>query len=65
MIVLTYLDDCILISRETSVIDEFIQSLQNSPENFDFTDEGTMSSYLGVDVSRLPDGNVLRFQNPI
>ena len=64
MIVLTYVDDCILISKETSVIDEFIQSLQNGPENFDFTDEGTMSSYLGVDVSRLPDGNGFTLSQP-
>ena len=25
-------DDCILFSRETAVIDEFIHSLQNSPQ---------------------------------
>ena len=64
MIVLTYVDDCILISKESSVIDEFIQSLKNGSENFDFTDEGTMSSYLGVDVSRLLDGNGFILSQP-
>ena len=64
MIVLTYVDDCILISKETSVIDEFIQSLKNGSENFDFTDEGTMSSYLGVDVYRLLDVNGFILSQP-
>ena len=56
MIILTFVDDCILISKDKSVIQEFILSLSNGPENFDFTDEGTLSQYLGVDIARLPDG---------
>ena len=56
MIILTFVDDCILISKDGAVIKEFIHSLNNGPENFDFTDEGTLSAYLGVDISRLPDG---------
>ena len=56
MIVLTFVDDCILISKDGKVIQDFITSLNNGPEKFDFTDEGTLSSYLGVDISRLPDG---------
>ena len=53
--VLTYVDDCILISKDASVIDEFVTSLTNGPEKFVFTDEGTMSTYLGVDISPLPN----------
>ena len=57
MIILTFfVDDCILISKDKEVLQEFIHSLRNGPENFDFTDEGTLSEYLGVDISRLPDG---------
>ena len=56
MIILTFVDDCILISKDKAVIQEFIHSLGNGPENFDFTDEGTLSEYLGVEISRLPDG---------
>ena len=55
MIVLVYVDDCILISKDPSVVEKFIQSLKDGKENFDFTDKGSMSSYLGVDVSRLPN----------
>ena len=52
MIILVYVDDCILIFRESLEIEKFIQSLTDGPEKFDFTDEGTMSSYLGVDITR-------------
>jgi hypothetical protein len=55
MMVLTYVDDCILISKDGSVIDDFIDSLTNGPEKFVFTNEGTMSTYLGVDISPLPN----------
>ena len=57
MILLVYVDNCILISKDPSVIDQFIQSLKDVKENFDFTDGGSMSSYLDVDVSRLPDSS--------
>ena len=53
MVILVYVDDCILITKESSTLDSFIDSLQNGPEKFVFTDEGKMSSYLGVDISRL------------
>ena len=56
MIILTFVDDCILISKDGAVIKDFIHSLNNGPENLDFTDEGTLNAYLGVDISQLPDG---------
>ena len=48
LIVLVYVDDCILISKEQSAITAFVQSLHNGPENFVFTKEGTLESYLEV-----------------
>ena len=53
--VLTYVDDCILISKDASVIDEFITSLTNGPDKYVFTDEGTMNTYLGANISPLPN----------
>ena len=55
MIILVYVDYCILISKDTPVIEKFISSLKAGTENFVFTEEGTMNSYLGVDISTLPD----------
>ena len=49
IIVLTYVDDCIILSRDRETITKFIATLKYGPEEFDFTDEGTISKYLGVD----------------
>ena len=47
-IILIYVDNCIVISREDGYIDSFIKSLQNGPKNFESTEEGSLESYLGV-----------------
>ncbi len=52
MIVLVYVDDCILVGRNASIIADFIESLKKGPENFIFTDEGKLNKYLGVDIRR-------------
>ena len=51
MIILVYVDDCIIISKETLFIQKFISYLKAGTEYFVFTEEGTMNSYLGVDIS--------------
>ncbi|KAL7464856.1 hypothetical protein ACHAXS_005184 [Conticribra weissflogii] len=57
MIVLVYVDDCILINKDLSTIDKFITSLRNGSENFVFTEEGDLRRYLGVEISPLDDGS--------
>ena len=54
MVALVYVDDCILITKESLTMKYFIDSLKNGQEKFVFTDEGNIISYLGVDISRLP-----------
>ena len=56
LIILVYVDDCILISKDDIAIPQFIKSLDDEPENFVFTDEGSLESYLGVSMVKLPDG---------
>jgi hypothetical protein len=61
MIILVYVDDCVLVSLSGDVIKAFIDSLTNGPEQFAFTDEGSMEKYLGVDIQKLGNGEfVLR-----
>ena len=55
IIVLVYVDDCIILSRDKISIELFIASLKHGPEGFDFTNEGTMDKYLGVNIERLKD----------
>ena len=58
MIILGCVDDCIIISKKSFVIQKFISSLKAGTEDFVFTEEGTMNFYLGVDISPLTDKNM-------
>ena len=64
MIIFLYVDDCILISKEDFTIKTFIDSMKDTPEVFELTDEGTMNAYLGVDISPLPDGKGFTLSQP-
>ena len=64
MIILRYVSDCILLSPKKETIDAFILSLKNGPENFVFTDEGSMEKYLGVDIQKLEDGSGFTLSQP-
>ena len=59
MVILVYVDDCILIGKNSDIIVGFIDSLKKGPENFEFTEEGTMDRYLGVDIQKLTDGEFI------
>ena len=63
MIVLFYIDECILIADDKSLIQQFIHSLKHGIEKFDFTDEGLMDKYLGVEIKKL-DGNEFILHQP-
>ena len=64
IIILVYVDYCILISKEALVIQKFISSLKYGTEDFVFTEEGTMNSYLGVDISSFPDKKGFTLSQP-
>ena len=53
MIILTYVDDCILISDKKQILDQFIHILANGIGKFEFTDESPIDKYLGVEVDQL------------
>ena len=53
LVVLTYVDDVIIIGDTTKKIDELIQALHGGNENFDFTDKGSIDKYLGVEIKQL------------
>ena len=56
IIVLVYVDDCIILSRDKNTITKFIATLTFGPEKFEFTDEGELSKYLGVEIEQLQSG---------
>ena len=53
MIISTYIDDCILISNKKETLDQFIHSLANGIKKFEFTDEGGIDKYPGVEIEQL------------
>ena len=55
MIVLTYVDDCIIIGPAMTEIDKFVESLKNGPEDFVLTDEGDIDKFLGIEITQLDD----------
>ena len=58
-IILTYVDDIIVINkRGSTAADDLIKALREGHENFDFTDDGNLEKYLGVDVKRHKDGRI-------
>ena len=57
MVLLTYVDDCIIISPSHESIDRLISSMQSGPENFRLTDEGGVNKFLGVKITRLDDNS--------
>ena len=64
VIILVYVDDVIIISKDSGSIDEFIKSLEDGSENFDFTREGTFESYLGVKITQLPENKGFQLSQP-
>ena len=58
-IVLVYVDDCIVIQKKGSMsADNLIRDLQEGNEKFEFTDDGNLEKYLGVEVKRHKDGSI-------
>ena len=53
MIILTYVDDCIIVGKSTKAIDNLVESLKNGPENFILTDEGDIDKFLGINIAHL------------
>ncbi len=50
MIILTYVNDCIIIGTSMKSIDTFIRSMQHRKENFILTDEGDVNKFLGIEI---------------
>ena len=62
MIILVYVDDCILLAKEDAKINAFIESLAEKDVHgnaeFEFTDEGPLKNYLGIEFSKREDGTM-------
>ena len=53
MVILDYVDDCIIVGKDMGEIDEFVRSMQQGSENFVLTNEGSIDKFLGIDIKQL------------
>ncbi len=53
MMILVYIDECIIAGKDMTDIDEFVLSMQNGPENCVLTDESSIDKFLGIEIKRL------------
>ena len=57
-IIVIYVDDCIIFTPPNSKIcQDILQSLQNGNEHFQFTNQGSLHSYLGVSIQKSSSNN--------
>ena len=60
MIILTYVDDCIIVGPSMENINRFVDSMKNGDKNFVFTDEGDINKFLGDQL----DDKILKISQP-
>ena len=55
MIILTYVDNCIIVGPSKDQIDSLVESMKTGKENFVLTDEGDINEFLGIEITQLDD----------
>ena len=65
VILLVYVDDCILMDITNSVIDEAVCALRSSKQNFTIEDEVAVGDFLVVRINRHNDGTITLTQSQL
>ena len=60
IVVLSYVDDCLMFAQQGKSIEQLTKAFHDA--EFEFTEEGTVSSYLGVEINR--DGSNIELTQP-
>ena len=61
IIVLVYVDNCLIFSRDKDKINQLTDNLKNK-EKLDPTDEGDVNKYLGVEIERNKENKYIAFK---
>ena len=61
VIVLVYVDNCLIFSRDKDKINQLIEKLKNK-EKLDLTDEGDVEKYLGVEIDLNKEDKSITFK---
>ena len=63
-IVLTYVDDCIILGKDMAIVDVVISSLKEGHEEFQLVDQGSIDKYLGLLIRDI-DANTFEMSQPL
>ena len=55
MIILTYVDNTIIVGPSMDRIDSSVKSMKTGKENFVLKDEGDINKFLGIEITQLDD----------
>ena len=58
IIFLVYIDDCIIFGPDNSSIDTVVADLRACSHRFTVDDQGDIGDFLGLQVTRFPDGSI-------
>jgi hypothetical protein len=53
MIIITYIDDCIIISNSIKDINTFVKSMKDGPKGYVLTDEVDINKFLGIEIKEI------------
>ena len=53
MIIIVYVDDCIIVGKSASKINSFVDSIKNGSEGFILTDEEDINKFLGIEIKEI------------
>jgi hypothetical protein len=53
MIIITYVDDCVIISNSMKDINTFVKSMKDSPKRYVLTDEVDINNFLGIEIKEI------------
>ncbi len=63
MIIITYMDDCIIVSNSMKYTNTFVTSMKDGPKEYVFTDEGDINKFLGIEIKEIT-GNKFELSQP-
>ena len=63
MIVLTYIDVCIIVKPSMQKIDAFVKSMEVGPKTFTLTNEVDIDKFLGIEINHL-DEKIFKISQP-
>ena len=58
VVMLVYIDDCLVFSPDPKLIDKTISDFRISSKNFDIDNLGDVGDFLGIDVTHLKHGSI-------